>query len=94
MELEDGECPIHDHKNEECRHVFVINSAKINSNGKIVFYVSSEDIDPGNKNKVIKKIKKIPKGDYHNARFDIDGSDICPLGGEQINCSGWRDGWW
>jgi hypothetical protein len=72
MELENDECPIHDHKNEECRHVFVINKAKINSNGKIVFYVSSEDIDPNNKNKVIKKIKKIPQGEYHNARFDID----------------------
>jgi len=72
MELEHDECPIHDKNNEECRHVFVINSAKVNSNGKIVFYVSSEDIDPNNKNKVIKKIKKIPRGEFHNARFDID----------------------
>ena len=72
MELEHDECPIHDKNNEECRHVFVINSAKVNSNGKIVFYVSSKDIDPGNKNKVIKKIKKIPQGEFHNARFDID----------------------
>ena len=75
MELEHDECPIHDKNNEECRHVFVINSAKVNSNGKIVFYVSSEDIDTGNKNKVIKKIKKIPRGEFHNARFDIDNGD-------------------
>lgn len=73
MELEHDECPIHDHKNEKCRHVFVINNAKVNCNGRIVFYVSSENIDPGNKNKVINKIKKIPKGEFHNARFDIDG---------------------
>jgi len=72
MELEHDECPIHDHKNEKCRHVFVINNAKVNCNGRVVFYVSSENIDPGNKNKVINKIKKIPKGEFHNARFDID----------------------
>jgi hypothetical protein len=72
MELEHDECPIHDHKNEKCRHVFVINNAKVNGNGRIVFYVSSENIDPGNKNNVIKKIKKIPTGEFHNARFDID----------------------
>jgi hypothetical protein len=80
MELEDGECPVH-HKGKhcdhnECRHVFVINKAKVNSNGKIVFYVSSNDIDPNNKNKVIENIKKIPttKKDkmFHHARFDID----------------------
>jgi hypothetical protein len=89
MELEHDECPIHDHKNEECRHVFVINKAKINSNGKIVFYVSSEDIDPNNKNKVIKKIKKIPKGEYHNARFDIDASQICTNCGDPVGCDCW-----
>ena len=73
MKLDDGECPVHGHKNEDCRHVFVINSAKVNNdNGRIVFYVSSKDIDPGNKNKVIKKIKKIPQGEFHHALFDID----------------------
>jgi hypothetical protein len=73
MELKDGECPIHDHKNEECRHVFVINNAKV-KDGHVVFYVSSQDIDPNNKNKVIENIKKIPKGEFHHARFDIDWS--------------------
>ena len=72
MELEHDECPIHDKNNEECRHVFVINDAKVNGRGHVVFYVSSKDIDPGNKNKVIKKIKKIPRGEFYNARFDID----------------------
>ena len=87
MELEHGECPIHDDKNEECRHVFVINDAKVNGRGHVVFYVSSKDIDPNNKNKVIKKIKKIPKGEYHNARFDIDSDpQTCYCGSGPDNC--------
>ena len=86
MELEHDECPIHDHKNEKCRHVFVINNAKVNGNGRIVFYVSSENIDPGNKNKVINKIKKIPKGEFYNARFDIDGL-MFPQGAQFISVS-------
>ena len=72
MEIEHGECP--------SRHVFVINDAKVNGRGHVVFYVSSEDIDPNNKNKV-NKIKKIPQGEYHNARFDIDCSDYCHCSG-------------
>jgi hypothetical protein len=54
------------------RHVFVINNAKVNKLGQVVFYVSSKNIDPNNTNKVIKKLKKIPQGPFHNARFDID----------------------
>jgi hypothetical protein len=82
MEIDDGECPIHKHKNDECRHVFVINNAKVeevNDCRKVVFYVSSKDIDKNNKNKVIKKLKKIPttkKGELFHARFDIDSSDM------------------
>jgi len=82
MEIDDGKCPIHKHKNDECRHVFVINNAKVeevNDCRKVVFYVSSKDIDKNNKNKVIKKLKKIPttkKGELFHARFDIDYSDM------------------
>jgi hypothetical protein len=47
------------------KHVFVINNAKVNANGQVVFYVSSEDIDPNTTNKVIKKLKKIPQGPFH-----------------------------
>ena len=77
MELDDGECPIHHHKgkqcdNVECSHVFVINRAKV-KDGQVVFYVSSKDIDKTSTNKVIEKIKKIPQGKFHHARFDIDG---------------------
>jgi len=54
------------------KYVFVINDAKVNTNGHVVFYVSSKYIDPNSTNKVIKNLKKIPQGKFHNARFDID----------------------
>jgi hypothetical protein len=63
------------------KHVFVINNAKVNANGQVVFYVSSKYIDPKSTNKVIKKLKKIPttkKGEmFRHARFDIDDTS-CP----------------
>jgi len=74
MELRNGECK--DEQNR-CRHIFVINDAKI-KNGKVVFYVSSKyidiDIDSKNTNSRIKKLKKIPTGLFHHARFDIDAN--------------------
>lgn len=76
MKLCHSECPIH-HKgkcciNNVCRHVFVINNAKVNNCGQVIFYVSSEDIDKNSTNKMIQKLKKIPQGSFHNVRFDID----------------------
>ena len=64
------------------KHVFVINNAKVNKLGQVVFKVSSKDIDPNNTNKVIKKLKKIPttkKGEmFRRVRFDIDDTfDQC-----------------
>jgi hypothetical protein len=74
MELRNGECK---DKQNRCRHIFVINDAKIRS-GKVVFYVSSKDIDiefdSKNTNNKIKKLKKIPTGLFHHARFDIDAN--------------------
>ena len=62
MELRNDECK---DKQNRCRHIFVINDAKI-KNGKVVFYVSSKDIDiefdSKNTNSRIKKLKKIPTG--------------------------------
>ena len=55
------------------KHVFVINNAKVKDH-HIVFHVSSKDIDPNSTNKQIRKLKKIPVGEFHNARFDIDCS--------------------
>jgi hypothetical protein len=54
------------------RHVFIINRVKFNKHDKLVFKVSSTDIAKNNTNKKIKKFKKIPSGEFHNARFDID----------------------
>jgi hypothetical protein len=45
---------------------------KFNKHDKLVFKVSSTDIAKNNTNKKIKKFKKIPSGEFHNARFDID----------------------
>lgn len=74
MELRNDECK---DKQNRCRHIFVINDAKI-KNGKVVLYVSSKDIDiefdSKNTNSRIKKLKKIPTGPFHHARFDIDAN--------------------
>ena len=70
MELHDDEDEGHEGKDK--KHVFVINNAKV-KDGHVVFHVSSKDIDPNTTNKQIKKLKKIPTGEFHNARFDIDG---------------------
>ena len=65
MELRDDE-------GKDKKHVFVINNAEVKGGRVVVFHVSSKDIDPNSTNKVIKKLKKIPTGEFHNARFDID----------------------
>ncbi len=75
MELDDGECPHHhkEHKQDECRHVFVIKRGLVNKSGQVIFYVSSEDIVlPSNPNKEVKRLKTIPTGSFCRARFDID----------------------
>jgi len=61
------------------RHVFVINNAKVNQRGQVVFYVSSQNIvlpssqnNPNNKE--LKLLKRIPTGSFRKARFDIDAS--------------------
>jgi hypothetical protein len=75
MELDDGECPYHHkkHNKDECRHVFVIKRALVNSSDQVVFYVSSEDIVlPSNPNQEVKRLKTIPTGSFRRARFDID----------------------
>ena len=85
MELDDGECPHHHkakncNKHDECRHVFVIKRGLVNTNGQVVFYVSSKDIVlPSNANKKSKLLKKIPTGSFYRARFDIDACPGCHL---------------
>jgi hypothetical protein len=78
MELDDGECPYHHkakncRKQDECRHVFVIKRGLVNKCDQVVFYVSSEDIVlPTNPNQEVKRLKTIPTGSFHRARFDIN----------------------
>jgi len=78
MELDDGECPHHHKakncsKQDECRHVFVIKRALVNSSDQVVFYVSSKDIVlPSNPNQEVKRLKTIPTGSFCRARFDIN----------------------
>jgi len=54
------------------KHVFVINDAKVNCRGEVVFYISSKYITISNANKKLKSLKKIYTGDFKNVRFDID----------------------
>ena len=67
------------------RHVFVINNAKVNQRGQVIFYVSSQNIvlpssqnNPNNKE--LKLLKKIPTGSFRKARFDIDAIKIKVIG--------------
>jgi hypothetical protein len=64
-----------DDKGKYKKYVFVLNNAKVNKRGEVVFRVSSKDIDKNSTNKDIQKLKKIPTGHFHNARFDIDKFD-------------------
>ena len=78
MELDDGECPYHhkEHKQDDCKHVFVIKRGLVNSSGQVVFYVSSEEIVlPTNPNQEVKRLKTIPTGSFCRARFDVDSYD-------------------
>jgi hypothetical protein len=75
MELDDGECPYHhkEHKQDDCKHVFVIKRGLVNKCGQVVFYVSSEEIVlPTNPNQEVKRLKTIPTGSFRRTRFDID----------------------
>jgi hypothetical protein len=78
MELDDGECPYHHkakncRKQDECRHVFVIKRGLVNKCDQVVFCVSSKDIVlPTNPNQEVKRLKTIPTGSFHRARFDIN----------------------
>jgi hypothetical protein len=87
MKLQYGECPFH-HKKDHCdkyavcRHVFVINRAKVNKYGQVVFYVSSDVMTlPPKPNKYLQSLKltkKIPttkcNKKFHNVQFAIDDS--------------------
>jgi hypothetical protein len=59
------------------KHVFVLKKAEINKNNKVVFYISTKEIqvnnnNNNNKSEQMKNLKKIPLGKHKNVRFDID----------------------
>jgi len=87
MELNHGECPFHKNNKNGCKHVFVINNAKINKRGQVIFHVSSKVIDHSNTNlnETVKLLKKIPTGSFHNVRFDIDMDVTWKLNSDCIN---------
>ena len=52
------------------KYIFVIKKTEMNKNDKVVFYISTKEIHVVDDKS--KKMKKIPKGEYKNVRFDID----------------------
>jgi hypothetical protein len=75
------------------KHVFVLKKAEINKNNKVVFYISTKEIqvnnnNNNNKSEQMKNLKKIPLGKHKNVRFDIDyGNSIsCLISGDTCSC--------
>jgi hypothetical protein len=71
------------------KYLFVINKAKLNSKGHIVFKVSTEEIKLSDK-----KMLKLPRGHHDRVRFDIDGGGLmqlgCPQAGTDVgSCPGY-----
>jgi hypothetical protein len=67
------------------KYIFVITNAKF-KNGHAIFYVSTKEINLKNKN--IKRLKKLPEGQFKSVRFDIDDNIYyvqCPPNPEQPN---------
>ena len=57
------------------RYLFVLNKAKINRKGHVVFKVSTKEIKTSDK-----KLLKLPRGHHDRVRFDIDnnaGGGVC-----------------
>ena len=54
------------------RFVTIMTNAKFKYN-KVIFYMSTDDVTFDSKK--MKKMNKLPKGEYHNVRFDIDDSE-------------------
>jgi hypothetical protein len=55
---------------DDCNYAFVIHKAYMNSCGKVVFTVSTEEISLANNTS--KKLVRLPEGKCNNVRFDID----------------------
>jgi hypothetical protein len=62
-------------------YAFVIHTASLNSCGKVVFTVSTNEISL--QDNTSKKLVRLPEGKCNNVRFDIDYSAPCP----QVGCA-------
>ena len=71
---------------DEVSYACVIHKAYLNSHGRVVFTVSTKEIQLSNN--CSKKLIQIPCGKFNNVRFDIDDKE-CPLdaNGFKINCN-------
>lgn len=72
------------------KYIFVIYKVKINKKGKLVFYVTTKEINIINDSKSdkVKIFKKLPIGKHKNVRFDIDCSQDTSCGGNNT-CECW-----
>ena len=59
---------------DDCNYAFVIHKAYLNSCGKVVFTVSTNEISLTNNTS--KKLVRLPEGKCNNVRFDIDAALI------------------
>ena len=68
------------------KYLFVLNKAKLNGKGHVVFKVSTKEIKSSDK-----KILKLPRGHHDRVRFDIDfdrgGGPILCSSGNSCSCS-------
>jgi len=74
---------------DEVSYACVIHKAYLNSHGRVVFTVSTKEIQLSNN--CSKKLIQIPCGKFNNVRFDIDDKE-CPLdeNGIKTNCNALR----
>ena len=59
------------------KYAFVINNVYFNSHKRLVFIVSTKEINLQNNN--LKKLTQIPSGKFKHVRFDIDDYNIATL---------------
>jgi hypothetical protein len=62
---------------DEVEYAFVIHKAHLDRHDRVVFTVSTKEIQLANN--CSKKLINIPCGKFKNMRFDIDTLDICPI---------------
>lgn len=64
------------------KYLFVLNKAKLNCKGHVVFKVSTNEIKLS-----YKKILKLPCGHHDRVRFDIDRGSEINFCGDSVSCT-------